>query len=1236
MLTRARQRHTEEGAAGKSVIESVPSEVLSHIFKDLAIDDVFTCQLVSKTFYKQAQDVAIWRHHFYRRIHRNASIQAPSDSDAPASAWKRACRRLKGLERRWMNGKIQQVIPIPPISVSDHYDIVSIVSVNNIMAVAFECTAAAKPYLVQGWDLRRLKCIWEMDIKNVIGDIELSPSGRLAVTHGCFCTIYENGEVVDEYELDVGTRLGHLAINDTYLVLVSRESVYLCNLKERKLEGKILECSGWVIGLELIQEHTLAVYESADRTTHIIDLRTHLNNIVRFSRPLIARRNRAQQDARILHSLIQQNGAHGDDSSSSESDIDDEYDEDFGLVRGAGLGVNMDRSSKAFSGLSWQCVKAMVYHPMQQHVHDGDLCLEDGLARFRISSDHRDIRSLHYIRKPNSDIMRWVISTEAASNALINFVIYTQPLMEERLPDRPSTRRRRTFTVQRPHMNDDKEHTFMDGRYFETAATKSVVPFACQCEDTSFPWEACVDEERIMLGINGWIYLIEFVDRSWTRRDTERLLIERDVLLVIRKSRAQRELRISLYMSTVSTLAKTFGQSSRGIAFGIPIAMYGLSAFAWTNLGHFIFEANGILDIANFLIFMGCATGAINILSVVVLSLSDAKVERSTADDESTEGSEQPATIAVQPDTAHDTTTSAAEHDPLIPKQNDSDDGDDSVIQEDMIIAHLERKGTTIYGDNEKTGMQFFKDPEVIAFVISLLCLTGGGLMVINSIGAIIGSLYPMSTSPTFANYPSLSSLQSKHVSLISIFSCIGRIGAGVVSDTVKKRHVSRLWSFMAFGLVMVFAQSLGVWFVNDLDHLIYLTVLTGLSYGGVFSVSPTITAEFWGTRRFGTNWGWVSWAPALGGLVCNLVFGGVFDGEATRQKVIPEDEMAEGTIRGTTLCLFERGSAIAKIIGKNVLANKDLFHQEVRQWVFEETVNGEKLTDIINREHENVKYLPGIKLPENVKALPDLLEACQGATIMVFVLPHQFVRGTCERLKGKIPEHALAISLIKGLDFINSEIRLISDEIKDILKLDVAVLSGANIANEVAREQFSEATIGCRNVEHGPRLFKLFHTRYFRCNVIQDIVGVELCGALKNVVAIGAGLVDGLEMGNNTKAAIIRRGFLEMRKFGKDFFPGGVRTETFFESCGVADLITTCIGGRNRRVAEVYARTRKPIEELEKEMLNGQKLQGTSTALEVYGFLKMRGLTREFPLFTTIARIVYEGVDPRRLVEDI
>ncbi|XP_012681963.2 glycerol-3-phosphate dehydrogenase 1a [Clupea harengus] len=319
-------------------------------------------------------------------------------------------------------------------------------------------------------------------------------------------------------------------------------------------------------------------------------------------------------------------------------------------------------------------------------------------------------------------------------------------------------------------------------------------------------------------------------------------------------------------------------------------------------------------------------------------------------------------------------------------------------------------------------------------------------------------------------------------------------------------------------------------------------------------------------------------------------------------------------------------GSAIAKIIGANAAQNPK-FDNVVNMWVFEEMVDGRKLTEIINIDHENVKYLPGRKLPDNVLAVPDLAEAANGADILVFVIPHQFIGRVCDTIKGKIKKDALGLSLIKGVDEGPDGLKLISDVIQEKLGITVSVLMGANIANEVADEKFCETTIGSKNKTDGALLKELMQTKNFRITVVEESDVVEICGALKNIVAVGAGFCDGLGFGDNTKAAVIRLGLMEMIAFTRLFCTAGpVSPATFLESCGVADLITTCYGGRNRKVSEAFAKTGKSLEELEKEMLNGQKLQGPATAAEVHHILKLKDLLDKFPLFTAVYEICYQG----------
>jgi len=183
-----------------------------------------------------------------------------------------------------------------------------------------------------------------------------------------------------------------------------------------------------------------------------------------------------------------------------------------------------------------------------------------------------------------------------------------------------------------------------------------------------------------------------------------------------------------------------------------------------------------------------------------------------------------------------------------------------------------------------------------------------------------------------------------------------------------------------------------------------------------------------------------------------------------------------------------------------------------------------------------------------------------------------------------------------------------------------------------VAKDRFSETTIGYRTKEDGELWQKLFATPMFRVQIVDDVAGVSLCGALKNIVAVAAGFIDGLGWGDNAKAAIMRIGLLEMKHFCVEFFED-VKADTFLqESAGVADLITTCLGGRNRKCAEAFVKTGKPFDQLEKEMLKGQKLQGICTAKEIHEFLEAKGRVDAYPLFDAVYRISWENADVTKI----
>lgn len=315
-------------------------------------------------------------------------------------------------------------------------------------------------------------------------------------------------------------------------------------------------------------------------------------------------------------------------------------------------------------------------------------------------------------------------------------------------------------------------------------------------------------------------------------------------------------------------------------------------------------------------------------------------------------------------------------------------------------------------------------------------------------------------------------------------------------------------------------------------------------------------------------------------------------------------------------------GSAIAKIVGGTVKTNWR-FSNEILMYVYEEDFQGRKLSEVINEIHENPKYLPGHKIPENVRACPNLAEVVAHGDILIFVLPHQFVVSTCQAAKPYVKPNAFGLSLIKGfLEGKDDEITLISNVISQMLAIPCDVLMGANIAREVAEGQFCEATLGSRIHSRGHILKSLLRTHAFRITVSSDKDGVEVCGAAKNAVALGAGMVRGMDEGKQALGILIQHGMLEMMHLMKHLCES-YQPATIMESCGFADIIASADGGRNARVAEQFVRcSDKSWDDLEREMLNGQKLQGVQTAAMIYFFVKKNKLEQRFPLLIAIHEV--------------
>ncbi|KAK4224796.1 putative glycerol-3-phosphate dehydrogenase [NAD+] [Podospora fimiseda] len=369
-------------------------------------------------------------------------------------------------------------------------------------------------------------------------------------------------------------------------------------------------------------------------------------------------------------------------------------------------------------------------------------------------------------------------------------------------------------------------------------------------------------------------------------------------------------------------------------------------------------------------------------------------------------------------------------------------------------------------------------------------------------------------------------------------------------------------------------------------------------------------------------------------------------------------------------------GTTVGKLMAENTSEHPNIFEKDVQMWVYEETVevdgNPQKLTEVINSKHENVKYLPKIKLPTNLIANPSLVDTVKDATILVFNLPHEFIGNICKQIKGHISPYARGISCIKGVTVTDDKIELISEYIGEHLNIYCGALSGANIASEIANEMWCETTIayntppcdlhavnsnGHANGNGQPveehrdsrgqiiktplvpvpqdypelsheALRSLFQRPYFTVSMVSDVVGVSLGGALKNIVALACGFVEGNGWNMTAKTAVMRRGMLEIIQFAREFYPETVQEKTLWEeSAGWGDMIVSCTSARNWRYSKMAVERGVSIQEIERTELNGQKLQGISTSREVSSFLRARGVEDKYPLFKAVEGILDQTI---------
>ncbi|HXX01146.1 MAG TPA: NAD(P)H-dependent glycerol-3-phosphate dehydrogenase [Candidatus Acidoferrales bacterium] len=314
-------------------------------------------------------------------------------------------------------------------------------------------------------------------------------------------------------------------------------------------------------------------------------------------------------------------------------------------------------------------------------------------------------------------------------------------------------------------------------------------------------------------------------------------------------------------------------------------------------------------------------------------------------------------------------------------------------------------------------------------------------------------------------------------------------------------------------------------------------------------------------------------------------------------------------------------GTGIAIVLGRKGT-------HRVRLWAHETEV-----CDSINTRRVNETFLPGRHIPESVTAGNDLASVLDGAQIVVSVMPSQHCRGLFERMRPWLQAHMLVVSATKGLE--ESSLQRMTEVIAQVLQRNggaaIGALSGPSFAQEVARGDPTAITIASQDPALLRTVQQEFSDPSFRVYTNSDVVGVELGGALKNIVAIAAGICDGLGLGHNSAAALITRGLAEMTRL---VVACGGRAETMAGLAGLGDLVLTCTGGlsRNRSVGVELGRGRKLPEIL--AGMHGMVAEGIFTTTAAVGLARARSV--EMPITEQMHAILHQGKSPREAIHEL
>lgn len=312
-------------------------------------------------------------------------------------------------------------------------------------------------------------------------------------------------------------------------------------------------------------------------------------------------------------------------------------------------------------------------------------------------------------------------------------------------------------------------------------------------------------------------------------------------------------------------------------------------------------------------------------------------------------------------------------------------------------------------------------------------------------------------------------------------------------------------------------------------------------------------------------------------------------------------------------------GTSLAKVLADN--------GHDVKLWSYEQ-----ETTDDINQNRMNSVFLSDIILPSNLVASSDINEVLKDAKFVLSVVPTQVVSSVWESAKDYLEKDATLVSASKGIE--KKTHRIVSDILVDILgeerKPNMAFLSGPTFARELAMQVPTAVTIAGYDPNKITEIQKVFHNAYFRAYGINDVIGVELGGALKNVIAVATGVSDGLKLGYNTRAAIITRGLAEIARLGNAM---GADPMTFMGLAGMGDLVLTCTGdlSRNRTVGMKLGQGMNL-----QDIMNDMKMvaEGVHTTESAYELSKLKNV--DMPITEAMYQILYENKDPKDVIKDL